>query len=366
MKNKRIMVGCLILGVVLFVFILIFILSFGKKQESATTIGVIMPGSVDEEGWNGNHYQGIKKACDELGVRIELVENVKEYSGDCGRAIEEMAKNGIEMIILGSFNYPDEANENIRQHPEIQFYCCTSEYQDCSNYSSYFSRMYEGRFLAGILAGLKTETNEIGYVAAMSNSEVNRGINAFTLGVRSVNPEAEVVVMWTGSWDDKNKEIEEVETLVNHENVDVITYHQNRLNVLDTADKAGVYAIGYNVVPEGYSPRVLTSVVCDWSKVYKEFILDYLQQKEEIHSNYWIGIDKSAVSLTEYSQDVTEEEKEIVEAARQKIVDGTERIFSGVIRDNEGQIRCGENEIIRDSILLEQMDWLVEGVRIYE
>ena len=363
-KNKK-GIWWLIAAVIVLILIVGSILWFGNsKKADKIKIGMVLPGSSKEDGWNGIHYRGVKEACEELGVNLELYENAPEYSGECEKAVRKMAAEGIRMIILESYNYPDEIRKTMEEYPEISFYCC-SEDMELANYKNYFARVYQARYLSGIIAGMKTQTNHIGYVAAMDNDEVNRGINAFTLGVRSVNPEAVVYVTYTGSWDDGEKEKTEAAALVENCQADVLTYHQNQPFVVDAAEELGVDVIGYNIEQGDYSDHLLTSVVSNWKMVYLEIIGDYLQKKEVGVQNYWVGIEKDAVGLAFYSGEVSQDMIDAVAGASGQLCNDKE-VFSGLIYDNTGNIRSNENEVIRDEALQQQMDWLVEGVEVYE
>lgn len=363
MKNKRIVLACI--GVAILCGLVVFIVRFGSEGQSGKTkIGFVMSGSISENGWNGMHYAGISEAAEELGVELIVKENVQEFTGDCELKIKELIDEGAEMIILSSYGYSEEVHELLKQYPNVVFYANSSEYHN-NNLTSYFVRMYQARYLAGIIAGLRTKTDNIGYVAAMENNEVNRGINAFTLGVKSVNPDAVVIVKWTGTWDDAGKEKHAVEQLISEKTIDVVTYHQNQPNVIMAAESAGIDSIGYHVAVENASEHMLTAVVCDWKLTYKELIKEFLQGKGNSVKNYWIGLEKDVIGLTNYSSIVTEEEKHTVEKAKSEILSGKE-VFSGEIIDNQGYIRCKKDEIISDEVLLEQMNWFVEGVEIYE
>ena len=364
MQNKYKRTILFILAVFIFGIILWSIFLFGKEKNDVVKIGFILSGSTDEKGWNGMHYQGYKKSSEKLGTEMLVFENIKEYSGECKKAIHELVKQGASMIILSSYGYSEEVFETVKQYPHIVFYGNSSEYH-LSNLTSYFARLYQARYMAGIIAGMKTETNQIGYVAAMENNEVNRGINAFALGVKRVNPEAVVHVIWSNSWDDEGIERAATRKLIQQRAVDVVTYHQNQDFVAKEADQMGVYSIGYHMASENLSSKYLTSVVCNWEILYEEIIKKYLQGKANDVDNFWIGLDKEAVGLTDFSDEVTPEIMLELEDAKKQILSGKD-VFSGVIYDNGGILRCGEGEIIRDTILLEQFDWFVEGVCIYE
>ncbi len=361
-NKKKILIIIGALCVVISIFVVIALI--GKEENKTTKIGFIMSGSKDESGWNGMHYEGIKSACDKQGVELLIKENVKEFTGECNKAIDELADEGAEMIVLSSYNYSVEVTDQVKEYKDIVFYVNSSEFSDI-NMTSYFVRMYQARYLAGITAGMKTESNTIGYVAAMENSEVNRGINAFTLGVKSVNPDAEVVVMWTGEWDNAQKEKTAARTLIEQEKADVLTYHQNQPNVVMVAEEEGIYSIGYHEAMEDCSDKYIGTVMCNWQIVYEELLREFLVGKGNIKDNYWIGLEVDAVKLSLYSNDFSNEIVQKIEEAKEEILSGDE-IFSGIIYDNRGELRCGEKEAISDEILLEHMDWFVEGVRIYE
>ena len=361
-KTKRI--GLLIVLVILLAILIIVLLFLGKTSSKKEKIGFIMTGSIGEEGWNGMHYKGVSAACNDLDVELLVKENIREFQGECGPAIEDLVNQGCKMIILSSYSYVEEVKEIIENYPEISFYNSSFDYH-ADNVTSYFPRIYQARYLSGIVAGMQTETNQIGYVAAMPNSEVNRGISAFTLGVRRVNPEAVVTVAWSNAWDNEEEERKQADNLIENVGVDVITYHQNQAYVIEEAEKAGIYSIGYHQSLENCSDRYLTAVVGDWKLTYEAIIRQYLRGNSANVEYYWVGIDENAVKLSDFSVIISEEIKAEVTRATNEILAGQD-VFSRVIYDNEGNLRCKENQAIRDEILLEQFDWYVEGVEFYD
>lgn len=359
-KYQRLLLAAALV-VVAVLFSLLFGLTYGNRSKAI--IGFIMSGSHADEGWNGEHYQGIMKAGEEAGARVLVEENVAEFSGQCENAVKKLAQKDCGLLILSSYNYSEEIYHLAEEYPEISFYVNSSEYH-AENMTSYFVKMYQARYLAGIVAGMMTKTNQIGYVAAMSNNEVNRGISAFTMGVRRMNPEAEVVVIFTGSWEDETAEKAAAETLVEEADVDVLTYHQNKSYVIEVAEQKGIYSIGYQS-ERRFSEKNLTAVCCDWSLIYKELVQAYLKGRANATDNFWLGMETGAVGLAKFSDCVSQEAAAEVEMAMQEILNG-KAIFSGVIYDMDGRQQCGEDEIISDEYLLEHFDWLVEGVRLYE
>lgn len=365
MKNepKKFPVLLVLAGLILVTIIATFIV-MELDLSGKSKVGLIITGSAQDDGWNGMHYEGVEKACKKLGTKLIVKENIPEGTGECAEAVHELVKKGAEMIILSSYGYPEEVKGIVGEYPDVAFYGISAEYY-ADNMTSYFGRMYQARYLTGIIAGMETETNEIGYVIAMKNSEVNRGINAFTLGVRSVNPEAVVNVIETGAWEDGEKETEAANKLINDMNVDVITYHQNQNYVALAAEEAGIYSIGYHEASEGLSEKHLTSAIWNWESLYYEIIREFTQGKPNCVQRHWFGMGTGVVGLSEISPLVKDETIHALEAAKSRIYAGME-IFSGTIYDNEGNLRCGEDEAISDTILLESLDWYVEGVEIYE
>ncbi len=362
-KNRTVWLSILLVILVIGLLVILFF-PRGCEKNSILTVGFIQTGEISDDGWNGEHYRAVQQACEKQGVELVVRENIEEMSGECEQAIRELADLGAELIILNSYNYGAEVSGVIEEYPEIAFYGISSEYRS-ENMSAYFVRMYQVRYLAGIVAGMESESGRIGYVAAMPNNEVNRGISAFALGVRSVAPEAEVIVTWTGSWDDEDKETEAVKQLVEAEQIDIVTYHQNQDYVIRAAEDLGILSIGYHEYFEGYSEKYLTAAVSDWEQMYRNIIREVQQGKANSELNYWLGMEEGTVVLAPYSEMISEETIQAVEAAREEILSGGE-VFSGVIYDNQGELRCSEKEVISDTMLLESFDWYVEGVRIYE
>ncbi|MBR6013995.1 MAG: BMP family ABC transporter substrate-binding protein [Selenomonadaceae bacterium] len=349
-------------------FLLAFILSavnFGKTlEDQPEKIGFIILGDITKPGWNESHYRGIKAACENFGIELMVRDNVKENSGQCPVAIRELAENGAKMIFLASYSYSLEARDIVEEYPKIAFATNSAEIHS-RNMTAYFVRMYQARYLSGALAGMKTKSNVIGYVAAMPNSEVIRGIDAFALGVQRVNPDAKVVVMWTGKWQDEETEAAHAERLIKEAGADVLTYHQDEDSTARTADKFGVDFIAYNEVLKGYSEHYLASVVCNWESYYVDIIQRYLKGEINSVKNHWLGIDRGAVGLSNYSSAVTPDMITKLDYLKQELTNHYQ-IFSGPLYNIDGEIFCEEGDAISDDKLLEDMNQLVRGVEILE
>lgn len=359
-KNGNIL---LIPVVLLLVAVFATIFLFGDENDKdAPVIGFVLTGGIRDQGWNGKHYEAMEKVTKDLGLKLLVKENVAEHKGECPIAIRELAAAGANMIFLTSYGYPMEAKDVVTDYPRIVFGTISAEYTT-KNMTANFARLYQGRYLSGIIAGMRTSSNVIGYVAAMENSEVKRGLNAFALGVQRVNPQARIVVVFTGSWEDNVREAANARRLIDEAGADVITYHQNKRAVADTCDKMGVDFIGYHEPLEGYSSHCLTSVACRWEAYYSDIVHRYLKEELNREKVNWMGIEKDAVYLAPYSERVTEDMRKEVEKARQEILNGF-LVFSGEIYDNQGNLRCRSGESLSDDTLLEHVDWIAKGVEV--
>lgn len=365
MSNTKIRKLLIISGLIVMTLIGGLLIYNGRhKDYNERIVGFIMNGRIEESGWNSGQYAGIKEVCDELGIKLLVRENIEEGSGMCKDAIEEFINRGAGAIVLLSYDYVLEAKDVIDAHKDVIFYTTNAEVEG-DNIVPFFSRLYQARYLSGIIAGMTTKTDRIGYVAAVDNSEVNRGINAFALGVQRVNKDAEVIVKRTGSWENEEAEVKAADDLIDKAGVDVLTCHQNMWYSIREADNRGIYTIGYHAVPDDVSDKLLTMVECDWSVIYNIILSEYCKGTSGRQRHYWIGLEKNAVGLSPYSVHVTKAMAGEVEKARAEIVEGRD-VFSGVIFDNEGELRCMRGETMTDDNILNNVDWLVKGVREYE
>ena len=359
MKKIGIVASIIIVAIIIGIFVINIYEADTEVTKETTKVGVILNGSVDDRSWSQSHYEGLEKTAQELNLSVIYEENV--VPEDIPQIIERFVKEDCKVIVANSFEFGDYIKEAAEKYPEIYFLHATGVGED-KNLSTYFGRMYQIRYLSGIVAGLQTETDEIGYVAAFPIPEVNRGINAFTLGVRSVNSEAQVYVYWTNSWNDDSATADATNKLLDEHDIDVLAMHTDSLKALEIAEERGVMSIGYNVDnSQDYPNTYLTAAVWDWDEFYTPTILKCLQGKFE-GRHYWEGLDTGMVSLAPLTDMVDPKTAEIVEQERMRISSGTDDVFFGPIYDNEGNIRVQEGECMTDNAMLNEFDWYVEGV----
>lgn len=356
------------IAVIIFGIILIGMYAIKSKEvntevtKTKTKVGVVMNGVKQDGSWGESHYNGLMKTAETLNLELIFVENAPD---ECLDIIEELIDDGCKVIVCDSFGFGESVFEAAKKHPEIYFLHATGV-DVAKNYSSYFGRIYQMRYLSGIVAGLQTKTNEIGYVAAFPISEVNRGINAFTLGVRSVNPDARVYVSWSNSWVGDEEAQYAFETINKSHDIDVVAMHTNSLRVLELAEEAGIWSIGYSLDNyEKYPDTFLTAPIWNWENFYTPRILECLQKKFK-GNHYWEGIDSGIVDLAPLTVNVNEGTSKKVEEAKALLESGEFDVFYGPIYDNEGNLRVGVGESMSDDSMLNSFDWYVEGVVICE
>jgi len=344
---------------------LVLVLSAGMAlamtavPEDKLSAGFVYVGPVGDGGWTFMHDQG-RLEMQEMYPKMNssFVESVPE-GPDSTRVMETFVRKGFKLIFATSFGYMDFVEEVAKKNPDVTFMHC-SGYKKADNVGVYFGRMYQARYLSGLVAGKMTRSNIIGYVAAQPIPEVIRGINAFTLGVRRVNPEAKVKVIWLFSWFDPGKEKEATKAFVDA-GADVIAMHADSGAAPQTAEEAGVYVVGYNNDMSHYAPtKHLTAPVWDWGMIYKYVaghVIDGTWKSEDI----WWGLKEGLVGLAPFGKDVPADTKTLVETEKNKIVNGEWDVFSGPLKDQKGTVIIAEGTSMTDQEML-SMNWFVEGV----
>ena len=319
----------------------------------------IYVGPVADGGYNYMHDLG-RQAMEKAnpGVKGSIVESVPE-GPDAERVMETAIRNGAKVVYANSFGYMDHVINVAKKYPDVYFNHC-SGYKVAPNASTYFGRMYQPRYLSGLVAGKATKSNLIGYVAAYPIPEVIRGINAFTLGVRAVNPKAEVRVVWTKSWYDPAMEKSVAKNLIK-EGADVIAQHQDSSGPQEAAQEQGTYSIGYNTDMSRVAPRAhMTSAIWSWNPVY-ENVVEQVRAGTWKNGSFWYGMETGVVDIAPYGPMVPQNVRDLTEAAKADIKSGKLVVFTGPIKDQKGVERIPTGMVPSDKELL-GMDWFVEGV----
>jgi basic membrane protein A len=328
-------------------------------------VAVVYIGVPDDKGWTYQHEQGILSLESELGLEVKRVENVPE--GDEAEAVmEELAAGGYNLIFATSFGYGIPMARVATKHPEGCFQWATGakflltsemggEYATFdeipANLGTYFGAAEEARYLSGIAAGKASPTGKLGYVAAFPIPEVIRGINAFTLGAQSVNPDATVQVSWTKTWFDPSVEKEASESLLDA-GVDVLAMHQDTTAAGVAAEARGAKWVGYNSdVKEAAPAAWLTAPTWNWGPFYVQTAKAFAGGTCP-NDEYYGSMADGMVTLASFGDSVDADTQALIAEKAAAIIDGSFAPFQGPVTDQDG------NEVVAADVRPELLDLL--------
>lgn len=332
-------------------------------EEKPFKAAFIHRGSLGE-GWTGAHDAGriyIEKNMP--GAVTGYTERVAD--ADVERIARGYAAEGYNIIFAPSFGYMDPIMAVVDDFPQTVFMILPERWieedKTPANLGMYFGRMYQARYLSGLIAGAMTKTNKIGYVDPFPIVEHFRFINAFTLGVQEVNPKATVKVVWTMSWFDPPKEKEAALALID-DGCDILTTALTGPAVMQLAEEKGIHGISFNIDKSNFAPNAqLTGSVWHWEEYYLKAA--QLVKEGKFKAGFdWPGLDYGMVGLAKISDQVPRIVKLLVEAKTELIKNGIFRVFQGPIYDQEGKLKIPEGEVASDRDLYFNMDWFVKGV----
>ena len=360
-KGSKLVMNLFFISAFILISILLYVtISFfaSRTRDDTVKIGLILAGGRYDTGWDEANATGAKEAEENLGFKLIIMDNVEENDEPLINAVNKLISSGCKAIIFGSYGYEPIMEKYGSEYADTIFYF-NAPTGDYKNFVKYSGRIYQARYLAGLVAGKSSETNHIGYVASFPNNEVIQEINAFTLGCRRSNQHAVVDVYYTGSWSDKEAEIEGAKMLISDYDVDVLTVHENSNYAGTVARDNGIRYISCHA-PTG-EDNELACVYTDWGKVYTAVIRDFMRGTIERNKGYWFGIEDDYVGISEISDSVPDYVLKNVEIERNEIIKGID-VFSNNIKDTEGIMRCRSGEIIPDNELSKHMDWYIQGV----
>lgn len=351
----------------------------GSNREDASKgvslenikVGVLYLSDPSEgSGYSYTHDLGVQGMQSNLGLSDEqIVRKIVDDLDVSGteKAINEFIEEGCNIIFTTSWGYMETTAKMAEEHPDIYFSHGTGYMSNGTNFNNYFGRIYQARYLSGIVAGMNTKSNKIGYVAAQdtSNSEVTGGIDAFAIGVSSVNPDAKVYVVVTNSWYDPQKEEAASKKLLDM-GCDVMAQHCDTPYPVTLAQKYGVYGIGYNSDMSKEVPdSCLCSVVWNWSAYYTKAVNDVIQGTWS-GENYYGGMAEGLVEVTELADFCASGTKEKVSEASEAILNGTNNVFDGELKTNTGEVIGSEGNTLDDATITGGINWYYENVVVVE
>ena len=324
-------------------------------------VGFVAVGPATDAGFNESHSMACQHLEDAIksDVAPTFVENVPE-SAEVGRVMEKLIAEDHKLIFATSYGYLDPALKIAERHPDVRFMHCGG-HKRSENLGTYSAYIHEAVYVTGIVAGRETKTNRLGFVAANSIPQVYWSINAFTLGVRSVNPNATVTVIFTNSWNDAALEAEAAEALIAL-GADVLAMHlDSPKTVVMTAEKHGKFSVGIHWDVHSFAPKGwLTGAVWHWDDFYRDTITS-VQDGSWKSQNNQRGLKDGVVSLAPFGQAVEQPIRMEALAVRDRIADGEFVVFQGPINDKDGLERLGAGKF-PDESWLGAMDWFVSGV----
>jgi len=332
-------------------------------DERLYNIGVLLDDSAHDNYWNVSHYNGFEAAAKELGVTIHYKTSVSGHDKEAIRkAGDELIEEGCGQIFAIGFVYSEGIQEFAQKHPEIFFFQCGGM-QTAPNMSIYFGRMYQPRYLSGMAAGMRTKTNHIGFVASIPTPQTIRAVNAFTLGVQRVNPQAVVHIRWVNGWNNSQKEVAVTKELLQDYPIDVVTHHQNNSKLLEAARDMGAEGIGYHYSDMNKFPiTMLTAVEWDWKEFYIKMIQDCIAGKFSDKA-YYLGLNSNTVKLAPIRQGaLAKEQIAFIDSVKDSMVAGNWDVFYGPIYSQDDQLMIGEGQNPSDKYLVTDMNWFVKGV----
>ena len=317
-------------------------------------------GPTGDGGWTFAHDQARKAVEKEFGDKVatSFVENVPE-SADAERVIRDMASQGNKLIFGTTFGYMEPMLKVAADTPGVKFEHATG-YKTAENMRTYDSRTYEGAYMAGVIAGKMTKSNTIGVVGSIPIPEVIRNINAFTLGAQSTNPKIKTKVVWVNEWFAPPKETEAATSLING-GADVLMQNTDSSAVLQTAEKLGKRAFGWDSDMKAYAPKAhLGSAVINWAPYYISATKDALEGKWTTGKSWW-GVKEGAIDMVSVAEDVPEDVKKKVDEIKAGLKDGSFTIWKGPITDNTGKVQIAKDTVADDGFL-GGINFFVKGV----
>ncbi|MBP1628619.1 MAG: family transporter substrate-binding protein [Holophagaceae bacterium] len=339
-----------------------------KKKEApaeapkpqAFKVAFAYVGPVGDGGWTFAHDNARKALEKELGDKIQttFVEKVPE-GADAERVFRDLASQGNTLIFGTTFGYMEPMLKAAGDLKNVKFEHATG-YKTAENLRTYDSRTYEGAYMAGVLAGGMTKTNTLGVVGSIPIPEVIRNINSFTLGAQSVNPKIKTKVVWVNAWFDPPKETEAAQSLLN-QGVDVLMQNTDSSAVLQAAEKAGKYGIGWDSDMHAYGPKAhLASSICNWTPYYIKATKDAMEGKWTTGKAWW-GVKEGAIDLVSISDKVPAELKAKIDKVKAGLKDGSFVIWQGPIQDNTGKEVLAKGKVADDE-WLGGIKFFVKGV----
>ena len=318
-------------------------------------------GPVGDGGWTFAHDNGRKAIEKEFGDKVvtSFVEKVPE-SADAERVIRDMAAQGNKLIFGTTFGYMEPMLKVAADNKGVKFEHATG-YKQADNMRTYDSRTYEGAYMAGVIAGKMSKSGTLGVVASIPIPEVIRNINSFTMGAQSVNPKVKTKVVWVNEWFNPPKETEAATALING-GADVLFQNTDSSAVLQTAEKMGKRAFGWDSDMTAYGPKAhLGSAIINWGPYYIKATRDALEGKWTGGTGIWWGVKEGAIDMVSIAADVPDDTKKKIDEIKTGLKAGTYAIWKGPIMGQDGKEVLAKDAVADDKFM-SGVNFYVKGV----
>jgi basic membrane protein A and related proteins len=322
-------------------------------------VGFIYVGPVGDFGWTYQHDIARKSAVEHFGDKIKTtyVENVPE-GPDAEKVLNDLANQGHKLIFATSFGYMNHVLNSAKKHPTV-FYEHATGYKRAANVSDYNIRFYQGRYVQGVIAGKLSKAGLAGYVGSVPVPEVVQGINAFMLGMQSVNPKARMKFVLINSWYDPPKEGDAAKALVD-QGCDIITQHTDSPAPLQAAASRKVKAFGQSTDMSKFAAETQLSASTDvWGPYYIKRIQDVLDGTWK-STDTWGGFDSGMLVMSQFTN-MPADVAALASQTEADIRSGKNKVFVGPILDQSGAVKVPAGTALDDGALA-GMQWLVQGV----
>lgn len=357
MKTQRMMVFFLLISFVIFGTATI---GYGQTAiDGPVRAAFVYTGSTGTPGWDRAHEQGRKFLKKQLGDQV-ITKTVEEVDPSAApQVFRRLARDNFDIIFGTTFAYMDPMVKISKEFPDVKFEHA-SGFKTTENMGNYYGRMYQAKYLAGMVAGMRTESNTIGYAAPHAIPQIIRLVNAYQLGARSVNPDVNVKVVWTNSWYNPAKAKEATKSLL-EAGADVINHQLTSPAPMQTAQEADAWSFGMHSDMSNFAPEsVLASQVWNWGEFYVRTIKEVQNGTWESDS-YFGGMEDDMISL-KLTDKITEKEREAINKIQKKLASGEMQVFEGPLRDNQGNLKAEQGSALSTGEI-RSMEWLVEGVK---
>ena len=329
-------------------------------QAKKTKVAFVYVGPIGDHGWSYQHHQGLLAVQKEFGDKVETqyIENVSE-GPDAERVVDQLVQAGNDIVFTTSFGFMNPTLKVATRNPKVKFEH-VSGFKQAENLATSNIRYYEGRYVAGILAGKLSKSNTVGYIASFPIPEVVMGINAAYLGAKSVNPNVKFKVIWVSSWFDPGKESDAAKALAD-QGADVLFQHTDSPAPMKFAEERGIVAVGQASNMATFGPNAqITALVNNWGPYYVSRVKAVMDGTWKT-GDVWGGIGSGMLNLAPYGKKVPADVAAIADAAKDKIVKGELHPFTGPLKKQDGTefLKAGEKISDKD---LSGMNFYVEGM----